>query len=42
MVQDGAFSLKIDNVTIFLEILNLEGHSKCNTGIGTTGTGRFF
>ena len=26
MVGDGAFSHKIDYVTIFLEILNLEGH----------------
>ena len=26
MVEDGAFSHKIDYVTIFKEILNLEGH----------------
>ena len=33
MVEDGAFSHKIDYVTIFLEILNLEGHQNCNTGL---------
>ena len=26
MVEDGAFSLKIDYVLIFFEVLNLEGH----------------
>ena len=32
MVEDGAFSHKIDYVTIFWEILNLEGHPNCTTG----------
>ena len=32
MVEDGAFSHKIDYVTIFLEILNLEGHPNRITG----------
>ena len=32
MVKDGAFSHKIEYVTIFWEILNLEGHSNCMTG----------
>ena len=32
MVEDGAFSHKIDCVTIFKEILNLEGHPNCITG----------
>ena len=32
MVEDGAFSHKIDHVTIFKEILNLEGHLKRITG----------
>ena len=32
MVGDGAFSHKIDYVTIFLEILNLEGHQNHITG----------
>ena len=32
MVEDGAFSKTIDNVTIFKEILNLEGHTNCITG----------
>ena len=27
MVEDGAFSHKLDYVTMFLEILHLEGHS---------------
>ena len=31
-VADGAFSHKIDYVTIFLEILNLKGHPNCITG----------
>ena len=30
-VADGAFSHKIDYVTIFMEILNLEGHPNCIT-----------
>ena len=32
MVEDGAFSHKIDYVTIFKKILNLEGRPKCITG----------
>ena len=32
MVEDGDFSHKIDYVTIFQEILNLEGHPNCITG----------
>ena len=36
MVEDGAFSHKIDYVTIFLEILNLEGHQNRNTGSRVT------
>ena len=32
MVKDGSFSHKIDYVTIFKEILNLEGHSNRITG----------
>ena len=32
MVADGAFSHKIDYVTIFLEILNLKGHPNCIAG----------
>ena len=31
MVEDGDFSLKIDYVTIFWEIINLEGHPNCTT-----------
>ena len=31
-VADGAFSHKIDHVTIFQEILNLKGHPNCITG----------
>ena len=37
MVEDGAFSHKIDHVTIFKEILNLEGHPKRITGSKVTG-----
>ena len=33
MVGDGAFSHKIDYVTIFVEILNLKGHLHCITGL---------
>ena len=33
IVEDGAFSHKINNVTIFLEILNPEGHQNCITGL---------
>ena len=32
MVENGAFSHKVDFVLIFKEILNLEGHPKCITG----------
>ena len=32
MVEDGAFSHKIDYVTIFKEILNPEGHPHRTTG----------
>ena len=31
MVEDGAFSHKINYVTMFLEILNLAGHPNCIT-----------
>ena len=34
MVENGAFSHKIDFVTIFEEILNLKGHLNCITGYG--------
>ena len=37
MVKDGAFSHKIDYVTVFKEILNLEAHSNCITGSKVTG-----
>ena len=36
MVEDGAFRNKIDHVTIFKEIRNLEGHSKRITGSKVT------
>ena len=36
MVEDGAFSHKIDYVTFFQEILNLEGHPNCITGSRVT------
>ena len=36
MVEDGAFSHKIDYVTIFKEILNLEGHPNSITGSKVT------
>ena len=36
MVEDGAFSHKIDYVSICLEILNLEGHPNCITGSRVT------
>ena len=32
MVENGALSHKIDYITIFEEILNLEGHQNRNTG----------
>ena len=32
MVEDGAFSHKIDYVALFWEILNFEGHQNCTTG----------
>ena len=37
MVEDGAFNNKIDYVTIFKEVLNLEAHSNCFTGSKVTG-----
>ena len=36
MVEDGAFSHKIGYVTIFKEILNLEGHPNCITSSTVT------
>ena len=36
MVGDGAFSHKIDYITFFLEILNLEEHSNRITGSTVT------
>ena len=36
MVEDGAFSHKIDYVTICLEIINLEGHLTRTTGSRVT------
>ena len=36
MVEDGAFSHKIDYVTNFLEILNREGHPICIVGSRVT------
>ena len=36
MVGNGAFSHKIDYITIFLEILNLEGHQNLITGSRVT------
>ena len=36
MVEDGAFSHKIDYVTCIFEILNLEGHSNDITGLRVT------
>ena len=36
MVEDGAFSHKIDYVTNFLEFLNIEGHLNCITGSKVT------
>ena len=36
MVRNGAFSHKIDYITIFLEILYLEGHQNCITGSRVT------
>ena len=32
MVRNGAFSHKIDYITIFSEILNLKGHPNCIAG----------
>ena len=34
LVEDGAFSLKIDYVTNFREIINFEKHRNCITGSG--------
>ena len=36
MVEDGAFSRKIDYVAIFWEILNLEGHQNRTNGSRVT------
>ena len=36
MVGNGALSHKIDYITIFWEILNLEGHQNCITGSRVT------
>ena len=36
MIEDGAFSHKIDYVTIFREILNPEGHTNRITGSKVT------
>ena len=36
MVEDGAFSHKIDYIVIFWEIRNLEGHQNCITGSRVT------
>ena len=36
MVADGTFSHKTDYVTIFKDILNLEGHPNCITGSKVT------
>ena len=36
MVEDGAFSQKINYVTNILEILNLEGHPNRSTGSRVT------
>ena len=38
MVRDGALSHKIDYITIFQEILNLEEHLNRNTGSRVTAT----
>ena len=37
LVEDGAFCHKIDHFTIFEEILNLEWHPNCITGLKVTG-----
>ena len=36
MVEDGTFSHKINYVTVFQEIINLEGHPNRNTGSKVT------
>ena len=36
MVENCAFSHKIDNITSFFEILNPEGHQNCITGSRVT------
>ena len=36
MVGDGASSHKIDYISIFLEIINLQGHQNRNTGSRVT------
>ena len=38
MVDDGAFSHKIDYIAIFWEILNLKGHQNRTTGSKVTAT----
>ena len=38
IVEDGAFSHKIDCITIVLNILNLKGHPNCITGSRVTAT----
>ena len=35
-VSDGAFSNKINYVTIFMEILNPKGYPNCSTGLKVT------
>ena len=34
MVEDGAYSRRIDYVTIFFKILNVKGHQNCITKFG--------
>ena len=41
MVGDGAFSPKIYYITIFLKIINLEGHQNCYTGSRPAAIGGF-
>ena len=36
MIEDGAFSHKVDSVTIYYEILNLKGHPNHITGTRVT------
>ena len=37
LVENGAFSHKIDYVAIFFAIINLEGHINCSNGSRVTG-----